>query len=475
MPGMPYSGSIVQDATRKEDQARLARCKETLESFPKAGSFQRDYSEEIMEIKEFLSDKWSMIRSACAKLLRTSVELPEPALASLIDDLCRLCKSESQWQTIHGSLLGIDALIPRANVRVLDKLSMLCLDLIGHVRNPIRDASRTCLVSIQKKMVAKSVLIDLIVSRAKDILSISSSDEDGDRVDKESLVLTLDGMLGCLVDNYQQFPQLLLQLQATRCAANQGNDHNSRRYSLAQQLESSIKVVNTMKMCMLHSASSVRQKAGQVLTIILLNFLRDKERKKDIDKENDTMERSRVKGSAVGEMPDTVAAISTTTTFTTADRSTGADPSAALEEEESPRLNFVDHIISYVLMEAIESNSSDLEHTVWRAQEISLMVAEELIKEVITIEEARFEAIIDRGFLEHENSIKDGTRKPHPRLSSFIGHGCGVEPATTADAPTPGAPTSRSLVYRAAQHQGGAEFPQRSEELPSITALPREV
>jgi hypothetical protein len=278
---------FTEDTSLREDKDRLEKCRSFIASLSAA-----DIPGTIPEIWGFLHDRWSEVRSACAKAL---TKVKGAYNEYLCAELLRSCRESLFWQDVHGSLLGLSAMAAWADGKehrnTLDDISLACLSLIGHLSIPVKDAARNCLTVIQQRVVDRSLLVDKIIDSAHCIVTAPNSDT-------EANTLTLDGLLGCLVDNYQLYPKLVP-------ADGDGS------------------TVQTMKYCALHPASTVRQKAGQVLTLFILTFQHEP--------------------SDALPVPPTVVTITT------------------------------------LLKEALHSPTA--EH--WCLQEISLMVAEELVRAVI--------------------------------------------------------------------------------------------
>lgn len=291
---------LCEDPSLKEDQSRLEKCKILFSTLKSSELLPL-----VPEILVFLNDRWSVIRVECGKQL---AKLPGAFSEDLVAILIGGCSSSSTWQEIHGSILGLNGLVASAESRkhasLLANISSLCLGFIGNANIPIKEASRSCLISIQRRISDKATLVHQIIGRVDIVVRQSDSDT-------EANSLILDGLLSCLVDNYQMFPELV------------------RTASSSAGAVSSVAIVQTLRCCALHPASTVRQRAGQILTLFLLSFFKD-------DNENDV--------GVVDEVPQLVL------------------------------------VITELLRDALQTGR---EEDCWCLQEISLMVAEELVR-VIT-------------------------------------------------------------------------------------------
>lgn len=304
---------LCEDLNLKEDQFRLSRCKEY---FAQIAAGTGTWNTE--EILIFLYDKWSAIRQECGKQM-TSV--PSLVCDDLSQALCSGCVS-THWQEVHGSVLGLSALLthadPTTHSVLFKTVSSLCIELIGHVSIPVKEAVRQCLITVQKRQPNKYNFVSQLIR-------IVNNTVRGPNSESEATSLKLDGLLGCLVDNYNLFPELMSQEAAL---------HRSGDVS------TSIDVVTTIRLCALHPASTVRQKAGQILTLFVLSFLKQPVKKSGFE-------------------------------------SVAAEPTAVV------------NVITDMLMEALRSTES----AHWCLQEISLMVAEEVVCAVIDAQLEKLERL----------------------------------------------------------------------------------
>lgn len=257
---------IVEDSALKEDHTRLESCRQLLSSHLQrcieaddAASFQAVEGLQIQDvIVQFLHDTWSAIRVESSKLLLSlGPFISESTRIELIAALIDACSSAGTWQEVHGSILGLTALSSTCNHDVLLFISVLCLDFIGHSSIPIQDAARNCLLSVQMHVEDKSLLVRSILDTIQ--LLLNESMQHGSSGSEQCSTLRLDGLMGCLVDNYQQFPQLPLLISA----ASDDDDDDAQGDLLC------LGIMATIKRCMIHPASTVRQKACQLVGIFL--------------------------------------------------------------------------------------------------------------------------------------------------------------------------------------------------------------
>lgn len=252
---------IVEDSALKDDHTRLVYCRQLLsshlqrciEATDDAASLQTVEGLQIQDvIAQFLHDTWSAIRVQSSKLLLSlSPFISESTRKELIAALIDASRSAATWQEVHGSILGLTALISTCEYDVLLIISGLCLDFIGHSSIPIQDAARSCLLSVQMHVEDKSALVRSILENIQPLVNESMHGPGSEQCS----TLRLDGLMGCLVDSYQQFPQLpLLMSAASGCDA---------------QGDLLLGIMDTTKQCMIHPASTVRQKACQLLVIFL--------------------------------------------------------------------------------------------------------------------------------------------------------------------------------------------------------------
>lgn len=306
---------LCEDLNLKEDQTRLTRCTDYFRRIAEEGG-----THDTESILHFLYDKWSAIRQECGKQIASVPSLVSHELSSV---LCNTCNTTSHWQDIHGSILGLNALLtnadPEGNNELFREVTDICINFIGHVSIPVKEAVRQCLISAQKRKGNKYELV-------KHLVTIINTTVREPNHESEAISLKLDGLLGSLVDNYNLFPELM-------------SPESSLHGLQEEQTENtSIDVVATIRLCALHPASTVRQKAGQILTSFVLCCLHRS---------------SLASGSPTG----------------------------------------VVRIITDMLVEALRSTES----AHWRLQEISLMVAEKVVCSVIDAQLEKLEMLASQG------------------------------------------------------------------------------
>jgi hypothetical protein len=258
---------IVEDSALKDDHTRLVSCRQLLsshlqrciEATDDAASLQTVEGLQIQDvIAQFLHDTWSAIRIESSKLLLSlSPFISESTRKELIAALIDASRSAATWQEVHGSILGLTALTSTCEYDVLLIISDLCLDFIGHSSIPIQDAARSCLLSVQMHVENKSALVRSILENILPLLNESMHGPGSEQCS----TLRLDGLMGCLVDNYQQFPQLPLLMSAVSDCDSQG--------------DLLLGIMAILKQCMIHAASTVRQKACQLVVIFLSRTVAD--------------------------------------------------------------------------------------------------------------------------------------------------------------------------------------------------------
>jgi hypothetical protein len=242
-------------AVKEDHKLRLERCKAFFEkgliSIEK--SDPHEVNTELLQLWTsdvilYLFDLWSAIRLECSKqLLNISSQLPYQLSKQLFQQLLEnltLCVSPNPmktWQEIHGTLLGIRALFLVIEHSELDLVGAKCLLLIGHLSIPVREGASDCLTQVCLQGTDKSKTIQQI------LLCITSSIYNRDAQSDEVIAVKLDGCLSCLA----------------RMISHSHDCLDAYAHSNWQTF------ISTMKSCIEHPASSVRQKAGQVITLML--------------------------------------------------------------------------------------------------------------------------------------------------------------------------------------------------------------
>lgn len=320
----------------------------------------------VDRITAYLHDTWSVVRNECYKrLCKTLALLSGSVHRHLYHSLMSSCSNKSSWQQIHGSLLGLDALSDCLDPDCLEQIELICLDLIGHVNYPVRDACKSCLLRIQLKLNRRQEFICKLVRLIKKMLVNS---ELSDRMSENEASLSLDCMLGFLVDNYEELtPDLILHMNDEGSTAGRGSINRVRSYSTITHTldstsahaggEGSVGFFETMKLCMMHSASTVRQRAGQVLSTIMLAIVREG-------------------GLLLPPTPSTLPSLVATSLM-----SPYHLPSPCPSPSSSAsRFLLVQLIVSKVLCDSLQDESVFVR---WRSQEVAVIVAEELLRAML--------------------------------------------------------------------------------------------
>jgi hypothetical protein len=118
-----------------------------------------------LQVISYFHDYWSVIRGNAVKFLTKVVSrLSQEQINFFFGEFKKSFIDDGRhWQDIHGSFQGFVALIPVLDDASLDEISDLCFQNIGHVRNPIRESCKDCLVKIcNKSKHAKLLLIKIL-------------------------------------------------------------------------------------------------------------------------------------------------------------------------------------------------------------------------------------------------------------------------------------------------------------------------
>lgn len=255
----------------------------------------QDHTESHLEFEErllsYFHDFWSVIRNNAYKFLsKISVSLNIEQIESLFLHFRNSFQDEESrsWQDIHGSILGFMALLSvlsenkLSNIETLsskshlEEISVICFQHIGHIRNPIRDACKDCLVMIcNKSNDPQNFLIKLL-----EVIKLKSSSH---LLDNESETLELDGLLSCLSELVPLLETIILQ---------KIHQHEVKPSLIILSTSSEIKNCSSLfslreflviiKACMLHNASTVRQKGGNIIKKLFLGFMMRKEENSDL-------------------------------------------------------------------------------------------------------------------------------------------------------------------------------------------------
>jgi len=109
--------ALDEDSALKEDQTRLMTCRLLLSSHLQrcingVMSLESDEGLQVQDVTQYLHDTWSVIRVECSKLLLSlSPLMSESTQKEMIAALIVACRSAATWQEVHGSILGLTALL----------------------------------------------------------------------------------------------------------------------------------------------------------------------------------------------------------------------------------------------------------------------------------------------------------------------------------------------------------------------------
>eukprot|EP01041_Mallomonas_annulata_P004447 gene4447-8860_t len=225
------------------------------------------YVEKREFIFKSLQDVWSAIRFESSKSLHSIAEyLSQSSRYDVMEYLCSSIHEELPWQTLHGSLLGINAILEVTNetLPVFEQLEQICLKSLGNSQLQVREASRLCLTSLQpfqNKRHFMDLILKLINSNVtQDILEES-----------ESSAFLLDGLLGYLAD----ILKLKLNFFFDDSQYSHQKDKNEKSQTESQSHLDSIQLfIEILEKSMSHCSSIVRQRAGTVLSILCKDITR---------------------------------------------------------------------------------------------------------------------------------------------------------------------------------------------------------
>jgi hypothetical protein len=302
-----------------------------------------------LKVVSYFHDYWSVIRNNTVKFLsKILTKLRKDQIDFFLTEFHKSFTDENRsWQDIHGSLQGFTAVIPVLDEPEIDKISHLCFKNIGHVRNPIRDTCKDCLVKIcNKSKSAKTILIQ--------ILRIIKENSSSHLVENEYDTLRLDGLLHCISEVIPLLDKVLFQSYNTLFSPF-NSPHRNLLQTTPEEPNLSLKeFLNIIKSSMLHNASTVRQKAGTIISKLFHSFLMKKSTKNSS---------SWASLSASLDDPRYTSSPSTST---------------MMNEETNDIINFIiDNLLIQIL------NIHSLEH--WNGHEVCLMICEELIRDFLNI------------------------------------------------------------------------------------------
>eukprot|EP01040_Poterioochromonas_malhamensis_P002929 gene2929-3116_t len=213
----------------------------------------------------YLHDYWSVIRNNTAKFLKSKLNLlSKEKTEKILQRLNDAVEDPSgSWQSLHGSILGWISLIPVISQDRLDLLTDICLKNIGHMRNPIRDVCKDALVKIFQQSKAQQKFVNNVMNLIKDTLQEETNESNINEIS----TLKVDGLLSCLAE----FVPLL---DVRYFDLHQPSTPSSVFITLNQNF-SFQDFVGSLRLCMLHPASTVRQKAGSIVSKVLAALMQD--------------------------------------------------------------------------------------------------------------------------------------------------------------------------------------------------------
>lgn len=220
------------------------------------------------DIESSLHDTWSEVRYDSFKSLKKAQEnMSTQQLLLLGRNLLikiNIDGSSHSWQTIHGSILGLNAIcyfLIRCDQNERDTFHndviKSCLTIVTHDMLPIREATRECIIEYLKVLASYSShyqkYCDFTMSVLNTLKSLSML-----KFLDERCASSFDGLLGCLVDIIQHSKY---GLQIYNYFDDKEYDDTSDLIFLHNQ-NLFLKCTIT---CFNHEASTVRQRAASVL------------------------------------------------------------------------------------------------------------------------------------------------------------------------------------------------------------------
>jgi hypothetical protein len=333
----------------EEHQKRLDEANSFFQSVLSKIDQQLGFDSFQSQVLTYLFDYWSVIRGSTFKFLcKISKTLPNECRVTLYDTFYdNSNRSGRPWQVVHGAMLGLMALVDLLDNQEIESLTARSFQLIGHVSNPIRDTCRDIMVRLCQRSDNKAYYISNLLRQINTLVTsdnvtnnISTAEED---------TLKLDGILSALSelipslnndfffnsDDSLEEPAPFLDTQLSQ-SFDSDRDKDKTSFSLG-------KFTYIMSMCMLHDASTVRQKAGSIVTKVFHLFLIEKT-KAPLNKPNEA----------------------------------GTDDDYMIEYVDSNPFWF---IINELLINLLRIHSLDY----WNCHEVCLIICEELIRDFINI------------------------------------------------------------------------------------------
>jgi hypothetical protein len=295
------TATATSTAEDVDPQNRLDECKSFFSSSTVIHAFQFDnemhtndgfaYQVELFQkVLTYLFDRWSVIRVHCARSLSTLLSglLPPPPrpLPPFVTLLIESLHSEVQqhtrcWQELHGCLLGytslVDTIVTAGGLESsIQFIIETCLHIMSHVRIPIRDSAKDCLVQISRHDLYRKVIGCRILSIIDNLRVHDEYDKDRDNEihmpceASESETLTIDGLLGTLAD---MMPLLKDDISLDRLPPPSASLPSSSSWECGSSEWSLQRMSATIRHSMRHPASTVRQKAGAILSSLIKSLL----------------------------------------------------------------------------------------------------------------------------------------------------------------------------------------------------------
>lgn len=318
------SNNVVIGPNNEDDhQSRLEECKAFFQQHLTntiTSSSSSSHQELITSIQCFLFDRWSVIRFQCYKsLVKLVPSLAMETRKSLLHLLQQDFRERNRpWQELHGCLLGYDAVISEvyADEDLMHCLILDGLEVIGHIRNPIRDAAKDCIVKIGSYPIYRQPIVSQILELIRQLAITSSSNG----MENEGNTLKIDGLLNVIVDLVPTMKEEITASSSSSSSTTIPTQQDSKTFYSLESLSL------TMKQCFFHPASTVRQKAGNIITSMLKLLL---------------------------------------------------TPSSPAMNPQITEIQFTS-LIEHVLIDSLSQSMIDQ----WQGQEVCLMVCEELLRDV---------------------------------------------------------------------------------------------
>eukprot|EP00981_Chlorochromonas_danica_P013842 scaffold6925_cov248-Ochromonas_danica.AAC.4 len=222
----------------------------------------------VTDVIAYLYDFWSAIRMECARQLKDHfssipIHLRVELSHQLIQSLSNRDPSRP-WQELHGTLEGLKICLPLLSSEDMDTVAESGLTLMGHISIPLREVASDTLSRLFPLQKDKKEYINRILSRIHTMIS------DSYRYQEEDVTLALDGHLSCLSSIFSIAHRSTISSSSSSHPSyhhhHQHDDDDSQYYTDWDNLSIIV------KKCFNHPASSVRQKAGQIISVLLIQL-----------------------------------------------------------------------------------------------------------------------------------------------------------------------------------------------------------